>query len=75
MLEHHLNSEVICRIKMDGFETPLQTAELSFNYISDPTFDNFTDGILKQVNNLINAKVIYIIVCDGNGYFICLLYV
>ncbi|XP_073475857.1 plexin-B2 [Aquarana catesbeiana] len=56
VLEHHLNSEVICRIKMDGFETPLQTAELSFNYIPDPTFDNFTDGILKQVNNLINAK-------------------
>ncbi|XP_056429732.1 plexin-B2 [Hyla sarda] len=54
--ENYLNSEVIVVIKMDGFVTPLQTTELSFNYVSDPTFDNFTDGIKKQVNNLINAK-------------------
>ncbi|XP_072257696.1 plexin-B2 [Pyxicephalus adspersus] len=54
--EHILNSEVISWIKMDGFETPLQTAELSFTYVEDPTFDNFTDGIMKQVNNLIHAK-------------------
>ncbi|XP_068129736.1 plexin-B2 [Hyperolius riggenbachi] len=54
--EHHLNSEVIAVIKMDGYETRLQTADLSFKYILDPTFVNFTDGIKKQVNNLINAK-------------------
>ncbi|XP_063783225.1 plexin-B2 [Pseudophryne corroboree] len=54
--EHYQNSKVISVIKMDGFETPLQTTDLSFNYVNDPTFDNFTDGIKKQVNNLINAK-------------------
>ncbi|XP_075065016.1 plexin-B2 [Mixophyes fleayi] len=54
--ENYLNSEVIAVIKMDGFETPLQTTELSFTYVNDPTFDNFTDGIKKQVNILINAK-------------------
>ncbi|KAM5170392.1 plexin-B2 isoform 1-T2 [Mantella aurantiaca] len=54
--EHYHHAEVISWIKMDGFKTPLQTAELSFNYIDDPTFDNFTDGIMKQVNKLIHAK-------------------
>ncbi|XP_018432238.1 PREDICTED: plexin-B2 [Nanorana parkeri] len=54
--EHFLNSEVISWIKMDGFESPLQAADFSFSYIADPTFDNFTDGIMKQVNNLIHAK-------------------
>ncbi|XP_069832862.1 plexin-B2 [Dendropsophus ebraccatus] len=54
--ENYLNSEVTVMIKMDGFETPLETTDLSFNYVPDPTFDNFTDGIKKQVNNLINAK-------------------
>ncbi|XP_077121034.1 plexin-B2 isoform X1 [Ranitomeya variabilis] len=54
--ENNLNSEVIVLIKMDGFMTPLQTTELSFNYLHDPTFDNFTDGIKKQVNTFINAK-------------------
>ncbi|KAM3925322.1 plexin-B2 [Leptodactylus fuscus] len=54
--ESHLNSEVTVRIKMDGYVTSLETTELSFNYLNDPTFDNFTDGIKKQVNNLINAK-------------------
>ncbi|XP_053321485.1 plexin-B2 [Spea bombifrons] len=54
--ENYLNSEVITVIKMDRFESPLQTGELSFNYVPDPTFENFTDGIKKQVNNLINAK-------------------
>ncbi|XP_044136191.1 plexin-B2 [Bufo gargarizans] len=54
--ENYQNSEVIVVIQMDGFVTPLQTTDLSFNYLHDPTFDNFTDGIKKQVNNLINAK-------------------
>ncbi|KAM8974568.1 plexin-B2 isoform 2-T2 [Pelodytes ibericus] len=54
--ENYLISEVITVIKMDGHESPLKTDELSFNYHADPTFDNFTDGIKKQVNNLINAK-------------------
>ncbi|XP_066447962.1 plexin-B2 [Eleutherodactylus coqui] len=54
--ENYLNSEVTVVIKMDGFMTNLQTTELSFIYLFDPTFDNFTDGIKKQVNNLINAK-------------------
>ncbi|XP_075713296.1 plexin-B2 [Rhinoderma darwinii] len=53
--ENYINS-VIVMIKMDGFRLPLQTTELSFNYLKDPTFDNFTDGIIKQVNNIINAK-------------------
>ncbi|KAM4747693.1 plexin-B2 isoform 1-T2 [Rhinophrynus dorsalis] len=54
--ENYLNSEVITLIKMDGLELRLQTTELSFTYLPDPTFENFTDGIKKQVNNLINAK-------------------
>lgn len=60
--EHYPHTEVISWIKMDGFETPLYTAELSFAYVEDPTFDNFTDGIMKQVNNLIHAKVNHVIV-------------
>ncbi|KAG8577428.1 hypothetical protein GDO81_010173 [Engystomops pustulosus] len=54
--ENYLNSEVTVMIKMDGFVTHLHTTELSFNYLLDPTFENFTDGIKKQVNNFINAK-------------------
>ncbi|NP_001017322.2 plexin-B2 precursor [Xenopus tropicalis] len=54
--ENYLTSGVTIVIKMDGLESPLQTNELSFLYIPDPTFENFTDGIKKQVNNLINAK-------------------
>ncbi|XP_063302873.1 plexin-B2 [Pelobates fuscus] len=54
--ENIQNSEVLTVIKMDGYETPLQTRDLNFGYVSDPTFENFTDGIKKQVNNLINAK-------------------
>ncbi|OCT89064.1 plexin-B2 [Xenopus laevis] len=54
--ENYLNSVVIIVIKMDGLESPLLTNELSSFYIPDPTFENFTDGIKKQVNNLINAK-------------------
>ncbi|XP_075455978.1 plexin-B2 [Ascaphus truei] len=54
--EDHLDSGVITVIKMDGLELPLQTTDLSFTYIADPTFENFTNGIKKQVNNIINAK-------------------
>ncbi|KAM9311722.1 plexin-B2 [Gastrophryne carolinensis] len=54
--EQYLNSEVIAVIIMDGYKKHLQTSDRSFSYIPDPTFDNFTDGIVKQVSKLINAK-------------------
>ncbi|OCT87335.1 plexin-B2 isoform X2 [Xenopus laevis] len=54
--ENYLKSGVIIVIKMDGLELPLQANELSFTYILDPVFENFTDGIKKQVNSFINAK-------------------
>nr|XP_033815623.1 plexin-B2 isoform X2 [Geotrypetes seraphini]XP_033815624.1 plexin-B2 isoform X2 [Geotrypetes seraphini] len=50
------HSQVTTLIKMDGLELVLKTNELSFNYVADPTFENFTDGIKKQVNNLIHAQ-------------------
>uniref|UniRef100_A0ACB8FPP0 Uncharacterized protein n=1 Tax=Sphaerodactylus townsendi TaxID=933632 RepID=A0ACB8FPP0_9SAUR len=40
-------------IKMDGYVEPLQDP---LQYFSDPTFENFTDGVKKQVNKLIHAK-------------------
>ncbi|KAM4676291.1 plexin-B2 isoform 1-T2 [Discoglossus pictus] len=54
--ENHLQSDIITIIKMDGLQKRMSTAELVFTYIADPTFENFTDGIKKQVNQLINAK-------------------
>ncbi|KAG8439852.1 hypothetical protein GDO86_005863 [Hymenochirus boettgeri] len=54
--EMYLSTGVTVLLKMDGLELPLKANEVSFLYIPDPTFENFTDGIKKQVNNLINAK-------------------
>lgn len=39
---------------MDGHTVDLND---SFQYVADPTFENFTDGVKKQVNKLIHAKV------------------
>lgn len=38
---------------MDGHVVERQ----DFQYVADPTFENFTDGVKKQVNKLIHAKV------------------
>ncbi|XP_030073029.1 plexin-B2 [Microcaecilia unicolor] len=50
------HSQVTTQIKMDGIELDLKINGLSFTYVPDPTFENFTDGIKKQVNNLIHAQ-------------------
>ncbi|XP_029473245.1 plexin-B2 isoform X2 [Rhinatrema bivittatum] len=50
---HH---QIITLLKMDGLEVVLKTNGQSFTYIPDPTFENFTDGIKKQVNSLIHAQ-------------------
>lgn len=42
---------------MDGYDLVVKIDNLPFSYVADPTFENFTDGIRKQVNNLIHAKV------------------
>ncbi|XP_028934545.1 plexin-B2 [Ornithorhynchus anatinus] len=43
-------------LQMDGHRVPLKTDSSTFEYVPDPTFENFTDGIKKQVNKLIHAK-------------------
>ncbi|XP_053109214.1 plexin-B2 isoform X2 [Hemicordylus capensis] len=52
VLEDPENYRIIIHIKMDGFE--VESTE--FQYVADPTFENFTDGVKKQVNKLIHAK-------------------
>lgn len=42
---------------MDHYHLVVKNESHSFAYVADPTFENFTDGIKKQVNKLINAKV------------------
>lgn len=42
---------------MDHYKLVVKNESHSFAYVADPTFENFTDGIKKQVNKLINAKV------------------
>ncbi|XP_060633753.2 plexin-B2 [Anolis sagrei] len=51
VLEDPENYRIAILIKMDG-----HVVERDFQYVADPTFENFTDGIKKQVNKLIHAK-------------------
>lgn len=53
VLEEPENYKINMVIKMDGHTE----CRNDFQYVADPTFENFTDGIQKQVNNLIHAKV------------------
>ncbi|XP_058424041.1 plexin-B2 isoform X1 [Diceros bicornis minor] len=43
-------------IQMDGHRVPLRTEAGAFEYVADPTFENFTGGVKKQVNKLIHAR-------------------
>ncbi|XP_021039704.1 plexin-B2 [Mus caroli] len=43
-------------IRMDGHCAPLRTEAGVFEYVADPTFENFTGGVKKQVNKLIHAR-------------------
>ncbi|XP_006888079.1 PREDICTED: plexin-B2 [Elephantulus edwardii] len=43
-------------IEMDGHRALLRTEVGAFQYVADPTFENFTDGVKKQVNKLIHAQ-------------------
>ncbi|XP_061496174.1 plexin-B2 isoform X2 [Rhineura floridana] len=51
VLEDPENYRISIVIKMDGHQE-----EKDFQYVADPTFENFTDGVKKQVNKLIQAK-------------------
>uniref|UniRef100_A0A803TVH2 Plexin B2 n=1 Tax=Anolis carolinensis TaxID=28377 RepID=A0A803TVH2_ANOCA len=51
VLEDPENYRIAILIKMDG-----HVVGRDFQYVADPTFENFTDGIKKQVNKLIHAK-------------------
>lgn len=44
-------------IQMDGHRALLRTNAGAFEYVADPTFENFTGGVKKQVNKLIHARV------------------
>ncbi|XP_069085759.1 plexin-B2 isoform X3 [Pleurodeles waltl] len=50
------NYNVRTLIKMDGHELFLEVNDAPFEYVADPTFENFTDGIKKQVTGIIYAK-------------------
>uniref|UniRef100_A0A8C8RV06 Plexin B2 n=1 Tax=Pelusios castaneus TaxID=367368 RepID=A0A8C8RV06_9SAUR len=57
ILEDPENFIITTIIKMDGYSLVLSTKNNdTFKYVADPTFENFTDGIKKQVNKLIHAK-------------------
>uniref|UniRef100_A0A8C3S3G2 Plexin B2 n=1 Tax=Chelydra serpentina TaxID=8475 RepID=A0A8C3S3G2_CHESE len=57
ILEDPENYRITTLIKMDGYNLVLNTENNDpFKYVADPTFENFTDGIKKQVNKLIHAK-------------------
>lgn len=43
-------------IQMDGHRVLLRTEAGAFEYVADPTFENFTGGVKKQVNKLIHAQ-------------------
>ncbi|XP_023365097.1 plexin-B2 isoform X3 [Otolemur garnettii] len=43
-------------IQMDGHRALLRTEAGTFEYVPDPTFENFTGGVKKQVNKLIHAR-------------------
>lgn len=44
-------------VQMDGHRVLLRTEAGAFEYVPDPTFQNFTGGVKKQVNKLIHAQV------------------
>ncbi|XP_017513502.1 plexin-B2 isoform X1 [Manis javanica] len=43
-------------IQMDGHRALLRSEAGAFEYVADPTFENFTGGVKKQVNKLIHAR-------------------
>lgn len=57
ILEDPENYNITTIILMDHYHLVVKNESHSFAYVADPTFENFTDGIKKQVNKLINAKV------------------
>lgn len=57
ILEDPENYNITTIILMDHYKLVVKNESHSFAYVADPTFENFTDGIKKQVNKLINAKV------------------
>uniref|UniRef100_A0A8C3JE50 Plexin-B2 n=1 Tax=Calidris pygmaea TaxID=425635 RepID=A0A8C3JE50_9CHAR len=56
VLEDPENYNITTIILMDHYHLVVKNESHSFAYVADPTFENFTDGIKKQVNKLINAK-------------------
>uniref|UniRef100_A0A8B9FA04 Plexin-B2 n=1 Tax=Amazona collaria TaxID=241587 RepID=A0A8B9FA04_9PSIT len=56
ILEDPENYNITTIILMDHYHLVVKNESHSFTYVADPTFENFTDGIKKQVNKLINAK-------------------
>lgn len=58
ILEDPENYNITTIILMDHYNLVVKNESHSFAYVADPTFENFTDGIKKQVNKLINAKVV-----------------
>lgn len=54
-------------IRMDGHRAPLRTEAGVFEYVADPTFENFTGGVKKQVNKLIHARVRRPLPCGDPG--------
>uniref|UniRef100_A0A8C3LXN1 Plexin-B2 n=1 Tax=Chrysolophus pictus TaxID=9089 RepID=A0A8C3LXN1_CHRPC len=56
ILEDPENYNITTIIQMDHYQLVVKNESHSFTYVADPTFENFTDGIKKQVNKLINAK-------------------
>ncbi|XP_015130710.3 plexin-B2 isoform X1 [Gallus gallus] len=56
VLEDPENYNITTIILMDHYQLVVKNESHSFTYVADPTFENFTDGIKKQVNKLINAK-------------------
>ncbi|XP_034984269.2 plexin-B2 isoform X2 [Zootoca vivipara] len=51
VLEDPENYRITVVLQMDGHQVGKD-----FQYVADPTFENFTDGVKKQVNKLIHAK-------------------
>ncbi|XP_019399008.1 PREDICTED: plexin-B2 [Crocodylus porosus] len=56
IIEDPENYNITTLIKMDGYDLLVKIDNIPFSYVADPTFENFTDGIKKQVNKLIHAK-------------------
>ncbi|XP_062439111.1 plexin-B2 isoform X2 [Rhea pennata] len=56
ILEDPENYNITTIILMDHYHLVVKNESHSFAYVADPTFENFTDGIKKQVNKLIHAK-------------------